>query len=228
MKLKIPENLTQQAYRSIRDTIIWGKIDGRQHLTEEFFANRFGISKSPIREALNRLESEGLITIIPRRGAFVTDFSVHDAEEIYELREALEALAIRDLILNSKVVAQLQKSVRAAAAYRKKNDKLNYIREDAAFHSILADASSNTRLKKILQNMQNQMLVLRCRTFELTSHSSIHQHTAILNALHKNQRGIAEQLMTEHIRTVRARLIDQLTKQSAPAASNGRRRLTKQ
>jgi len=227
MKLKIPENLTQQAYRSIRDTIIWGKFDGREHLTEEFFANRFGISKSPIREALNRLESEGLITIIPRRGAFVTDFSVHDAEEIYELREALEVLAIRDVILNPKVMAQLRKSVRAAAAYRKENDKLNYIREDAAFHSILAEASSNTRLKKILENMHNQMLVLRCRTFDLTSHSSIQQHTAIMNALDKNQRGIAEQLMAEHIRTVRARLVDQLTKQNAPVASSGKKRSRK-
>jgi DNA-binding GntR family transcriptional regulator len=87
--LKIPENLTQQAFRHIRDEILRGKLDGRQHLTEDYFAERFGISKSPIREALNRLESEGLITIVPRRGAFVVKLSVQDIEEIFELREAL-------------------------------------------------------------------------------------------------------------------------------------------
>ncbi|HUX09933.1 MAG TPA: GntR family transcriptional regulator [Terriglobia bacterium] len=222
MKLKIPENLTQQAYRSIRDSIIWGKIDNREHLTEEFFASRFGISKSPIREALNRLESEGLITIIPRRGAFVRDFSIQDVEEIFELREALEPLVIRNLTLNSKLVAQLQKCVRAAADYRKKNNKVNYIREDAAFHSILAQASNNMRLKKILENMHNQMLVLRSRTFELTSHSSIQQHLAVLNALSKRQVETAEQMMAEHIRTVRARLLEQLTKQNKQGPSNSR------
>ena len=87
MKLKIPENLTRQAYRLIRDEIIKGQLDSQKHLTEGYFADRFGISKSPIREALNLLESEGLIRIIPRRGAFVADFSLHDIEEIYEQRK---------------------------------------------------------------------------------------------------------------------------------------------
>lgn len=222
MKLRIPENLTQRAYRSIRDAIIWGKVEGREHLTEDFFANRFGISKSPIREALNRLESEGLITIVPRRGAFVTEFSVHDVEEIYELRKALEAIAVRNAVLNSKTLAQLQKSVRCAAAFRKKNDKLNYIREDASFHTLLAQASSNTRLRKILENMHNQMLILRCRTFELTSHTSIQQHQFILDALSKGQRETAERLMVEHIQMVEIRLVKQLTEQNRRSASNGK------
>ena len=91
MRLRIPENLTQQAYRAIQTEIITGQFDRRKRLTEEYFASRFGISKSPIREALNRLEAEGLISILPRRGAFVIDFSIEDVREIYELREALEA-----------------------------------------------------------------------------------------------------------------------------------------
>src|ERR1700676_4303782 len=64
MGLKILENLTQQAFRYIRDDIVQGKFDGRQHLTERYLAERFGMSKVPIREALNHLESEGLITLI--------------------------------------------------------------------------------------------------------------------------------------------------------------------
>ena len=59
MGLKIPENLTQQAFKFNRDEIIQGKLDGRQHLTENYFAERFGVSKPAVREALNRLESEG-------------------------------------------------------------------------------------------------------------------------------------------------------------------------
>ena len=210
MKLRIPENLTQQAYQFIRDEIIKGKLDGRQHLTEGYFASRFGISKSPIREALNRLESEGLITIKPRRGAFVSEFSIDDVEEIYELREVLEALVVRDAVLDSRVLARMRESVRAAKAYLRKNDMSNYIRQDATFHTRLAQASSNSRLRKILENMHNQMLILRRKTFELTSHTSVKQHTQILDALEKRRKDVAAKLMVRHIRTVRRRLVDHL------------------
>ena len=207
MGLKIPENLTQQAFRHIRDEILRGKIDGRQHLTENYFAERFGISKSPVREALNRLESEGLITIVPRRGAFVVELSVQDIEEIFELREALEALVVKDAVLDEKILARVRAAVMSATHYREENDKANYIRADAAFHTTLVEASSNSRLRKILENMRNQMLIVRARTFELSSHISVKQHLTILEALEQGKREDAARLMAEHIRTVRARLI---------------------
>ena len=219
MKLRIPENLTQQAYQSIRDEIIKGKLDGRVHLTEGFFASRFGISKSPIREALNRLESEGLITILPRRGAFVSEFSIHDVEEVYALREILEALVVRDAVLDSKTLGRMRESVRAAKAYLQRNDISSYIREDATFHTRLAEASSNSRLRKILENMHNQMLILRRKTFELTSHTSVKQHSQILRALEKGRKDMAAKLMVHHIRTVRKSLIDHLKKQEVGGAS---------
>jgi DNA-binding GntR family transcriptional regulator len=211
--LKIPENLTQQAFRHIRDEIIRGKLDGRQHLTEDYFAERFGISKSPIREALNRLESEGLVTIVPRRGAFVVQLSLHDIEEIFELREALEPLVVKDSALNEKVLARMRTAVMSARQFREENDKVNYIRADAAFHTTLAEASRNSRLKKILENMRNQMLIVRARTFELSSHTSVKQHLDILEALEQGKRDAAASLMAEHIQTVRARLLRYLQEQ---------------
>ena len=210
MGLKIPENLTQQAFKYIRDEIVRGKLDGKQHLTENYFAERFGISKSPVREALNRLESEGLITIVPRRGAFVVDLSIQDIEEIFDLREALETLVVKNAALDEKVLARMRAAVEAAKHYRAQNDKANYIRVDAAFHMTLVEACTNSRLKKILENMLNQMLIVRCRTFELTSHTSVNQHLLILKALEKGKRDGAASLMAEHIRTVRARLINHL------------------
>lgn len=218
MGLKIPENLTQQAFRYIRDEIIRGKIDGRQHLTENYFAERFGISKSPVREALNRLESEGLITIVPRRGAFVVELSVQDIEEIFELREALEALVVKDAILDAKTLARMRAAVMSAKRYREVNDKTHYIHADANFHTTLAEASSNSRLKKILENMRNQMLIVRARTFELSSHTSVKQHLDILEALEQGKREVAANLMAEHIRTVRARLLNYLQRQPNPPA----------
>lgn len=217
MALKIPENLTQQAFRHIRDDILQGKLDGRQHLTESYFAERFGISKSPIREALNRLESEGLIAIHPRRGAFVVELSVHDIEEIFDLREALESLVVRDAVLNEKLLARMRVAVMSARHFRETNDKSNYIRADAAFHTTLAEASSNSRLKKILENMRNQMLIVRARTFELSSRTSVTQHLDILEALEQGKRDRAANLMAAHIRAVRARLVDYLRQREKDA-----------
>ena len=219
LKLKVPENLTQQAYRLIRDEIITGRLNSHQRLTESSFAARFGISKSPIREALNRLESEGLIRIIPRRGAYVPRFTISDVEEIYELREALEALVVRDALLDSQTLSRMREAVRLAALSLKKQDKRNYVRHDAAFHAALAQASSNKRLKKILENMQNQLLILRGQTFELTSHRSIKQHMKILEAMEKGRRGAAVRLMVQHIRTVRRRLVAHLASQARHPSS---------
>lgn len=210
LKLKIPENLTQRAYKTIRNEILKGTIDGQQHFTEAFFAERYGISKSPIREALNRLEAEGLITIIPRRGAFVREFAIHDAEEIYELREVLETLVVRDAVLDGKTLARLRKIVSAAQSFLEKSDKSGYIRTDTAFHTTLAMASSNSRLRQMLESMHNQMLLLRRQTFELSSHLSVRQHLGILDALEKGHRQMAAKLMAEHIRAVRTTLIDHL------------------
>jgi DNA-binding GntR family transcriptional regulator len=215
LALRISENLTQRAYRAVRDEIIKGKLNGRQHLTEGFFAKRFGISKSPIREALNRLEAEGLVTIRPRRGALVSQFSDHDSVEILELREVLEALAIRNADLNPKMLARMRESVRAAQDCLRRNDMAHYILEDAAFHTTLGKMSSNRRLRKILENMHNQMLILRRMTSALTSHIAVKQHHKILQALEKGRKDVAENLMVQHIRTVRKRLIEHLKEQAA-------------
>lgn len=211
MKIKIPKTLTQQAYELIREEILRGGLDGRHRLTEGYFAKRFGISKSPIREALNRLESEGLIKILPRRGAYVFEFSPRDVEEIYQLREILESSVVLNLHLDSKTAARLHSVVNEANASMRRNDREKYIRLDASFHSILAQANPNSRLRKALENMHDQMLILRRRTFALSSHSSVKQHLQILKALERGARQTAAQLMIKHLRTVCERLLSDMS-----------------
>ena len=194
----IPESLTQRACRLIR--ILKGKLDSRQRLAEEVFAKRFKISKSPIREALNRLEAEALI-----------ETSLRDIEEIYELREVLEARVIRNLKPDEDTLRRLRAVLKAQEKFLRQKDKPQYIRQDAIFHAILAGANKNMRLQRALENMRNQMLILRHRTFGLSSNTSLMQHRAILHALEKCDRASAERLMVEHIRSVRDRLLSSLT-----------------
>lgn len=206
MRLQIPESLTQRALRLIRNEVTQGRLNHQQHLTEEFFARRFQISKSPIREALNRLEAEGLITIIPRRGAFVIDVTARDVDEIYEMREILEARVIRNVKVHPGLLTKLRAAVDAAEKFLRQNDKLSYVHEDAAFHALLAQSNPNRRLRKALENMHHQMMILRHRTFELSSRMSVEQHRRILRALKRGDRDMAEKIMVEHIRSVRDRL----------------------
>lgn len=222
MRLTIPESLTQRAFRLIRNEIVEGRLDSSQRLTEEFFAKKFGISKSPIREALNRLEAEGLVQIVPRRGAFVITITVRDAEEIYEMREMLEAAAIRNFEPDGQVIARLRRSLAAARNYLKANDKLRYIREDMTFHSIIAQANRNSRLRKALENMHHQMLILRHQTYHLTSHSSVVHHHQILQALEKGDRKAAEKLMVGHIRAVRDGLVEHLSSENGAGAARAK------
>src|ERR1700759_1899644 len=89
--------LTDLAYLSIKQHLLHGKLVEGARLTEESLATQLGISKSPVREALNRLESEGLISIEARRGAYVRTFTSEEARDLYDLREVLEVYAIARL-----------------------------------------------------------------------------------------------------------------------------------
>ncbi len=209
-KIKIPSNLTSLAYDSIRQYILDGKLDEDARLTEEFLSTTLGISKSPIREALNRLETEGLIRIEPRRGAYLRDFSTKDIDDLYDLREALETHVVHTAQLSPELIAELKQSVRRMRKFLKDNDKARYIDEDMRFHASLATATGNGRLCKVLENVQNQIWLFRRKTYDLSSSTAADFHEAIIAALESGERAAAVQAMSEHITTVRRKLVESL------------------
>ncbi|MFB3830170.1 MAG: GntR family transcriptional regulator [Bryobacteraceae bacterium] len=207
-KINIPSNLTSLAYDSIKQYILDGKLDEDARLTEEFLSTALGISKSPIREALNRLEAEGLIRIEPRRGAYLRDFSTKDIEDLYDLREALETHVVHTAALSPELISELKHSVRRMRKFLKENNKPHYIDEDMHFHAALATATSNNRLCKALENVQNQIWIFRRKTYDLSSSTAPDFHVAIAGALEAGDRTRAEQAMREHIATVRQKLLE--------------------
>jgi DNA-binding GntR family transcriptional regulator len=217
-KIKIPSNLTVLAYESIKQHILEGRLDGDSRLTEDFLSKQLGISKSPIREALNRLEAEGLIRIEPRRGAYLQAFSIKDINELYDLREALETHVVRTAELSDPLLTRLRQSVRRMRKFLKENDKPKYIDEDMLFHAELAGATGNDRLCRILENVQNQIWIFRRKTYDLSSSSAPDHHDAIVSALEKGDRAAAEQAMSEHISSVRRKLVEFLEAPAEPVA----------
>jgi DNA-binding GntR family transcriptional regulator len=214
-KLKIPANLTALAYNSIKEYILEGKVDGAARLTEEFLSNRLGISKSPIREALNRLEAEGLIRIEARRGAYLRTFSTKEIDELYDLREALEVHAVRTAKVTPALIAELRLSIHRLRTHRESNDRAKYIEEDVCFHAALVQATGSSLLAKEFESIQNRIWLCRRDTYDWSGGSAPDYHEEIASAL-ETDRVAAQRAMSEHIALVRRTLSEHL---SGPEAS---------
>jgi len=207
-KLSAPQNLTALAYESIKKSILEGNLGPDVRLTEESLSQQLGISKSPIREALNGLQNEGLIRIEPRRGAYLRRFTAKEVEDLYNLREALEVYAVSAVKITPELIGELKASVKRTGEYIKSHDKTSHIEEDARFHGAIAKATNNQELCRVLENVQNQIWLLRCQTYDLSSSSAPKAHAAILHAFEQGDRRKAQTAMREHISHVRIRLLD--------------------
>ncbi len=206
-KLAVPQNLTVLAYQSIKKSILAGDLEHDVRLTEEALSQRLGISKSPIREALNSLQNEGLIRIEPRRGAYLRQFSVKEVADLYDLREVLETYAVSTAKVTPQLIAELNRSINRTSQLLKMDDKIGHIEEDARFHGAIAKATENQELCRVLSNIQNQIWLFRCKTYDLSSSTAPKAHKAILEALEEGNSTKAQAAMRHHISLVRSRLI---------------------
>lgn len=216
-KIETPDNLTALAYKSIKTYILREDLDEKTRLTEELLSRQLGISKSPVREALNSLHTEGLIRIEARRGAYLRVFSSKEAKDLYGLREALEVYAVGVAELTPRLIADLRQSTQRTRKFLKANDKLGHINEDTKFHGLIASATGNAELCRVLDNIHNQIWICRRKTYELSSSTAPGAHHAILEALEKGNRKEAQTAMRKHISLVRQRLITFLEQRNGPS-----------
>jgi DNA-binding GntR family transcriptional regulator len=202
-----PRNLTKLAYDAIKSFILRENLDEQTRLTEDLLSKQLGISKSPVREALNSLSTEGLVRIEARRGAYLRQFSRKEVLDLYNLREALEVYAVATAELTPKLVTELRRSVRRTENLLKSKDKQSHIDEDTHFHGLIAEATGNAELCRVLSNLQSQIWLCRRKTYDLSASSAPDAHRAILDALEKGDRKAAQTAMRRHIALVRERLL---------------------
>lgn len=210
-KLQSEINLTEQAHRSIKRFILAGNIDTELRLTEEFFARELGISKAPVREALNALQTEGLVRIEPRRGTFLHRFTRKEIADLYDLREALEVFAAASAPMSPEVLDALDASVAKTCEYIATDMKAEHIEEDSHFHALIIQATGNEELQRVHTNIQSKLWLCRCQTYRLTSPDTPVSHRQIAEALRTGDRDAAAEVTKKHIRTVREALLRELT-----------------
>ena len=207
IKLSKTPNLTELSYRSIKQNLLDGTLGELSRLTEESLASQLGISKSPVREALNRLEAEGLICIESRRGAYVRQFSPKEVRDLYELREILETHSIAAVVITPKLLDDLEDSIDQTKKFLKDGNKARHIEEDLRFHALITAATGNQELCRVLENVQQKTLLCRSKSYELSATTAPVAHRKIYDALKNDSKEQAREAMRDHIIFVRERLL---------------------
>jgi DNA-binding GntR family transcriptional regulator len=206
---KVP-SLTELAYSSLKQSLLNGTLDNQSRFTEEYLASRLGTSKSPVREALNRLAAEGLICIEPRRGAYVRQFSAKEIRDLYDLRMILEVHSISTAAITPELLEELAASVKRTRQHLKDGDKLKHIEEDLHFHSLIVRATGNGELYRVFENIQQKSLLCRSKSYALSASTAPVAHMKIYQALKQGSKRDAKLAMQEHIGYVRDRLLSSL------------------
>ncbi|WP_263416493.1 GntR family transcriptional regulator [Terriglobus albidus] len=201
------ETLTDQAHRSIKQYILGGSFSIDERLTESFFAEHLGISKSPVREALNALQNEGLLRIEPRKGIYLRRFTAKEISDLYELREALEVYATQIVPITAEFIEALEQSLERTTELLARDNKTAYIEEDIAFHRLIVVSTGNEQLSNTHSNIQDKLWLCRCQTYQLTSPDTPAAHHAIARALQAGDREAAATATRDHIRFVRDALL---------------------
>jgi DNA-binding GntR family transcriptional regulator len=220
--IKIPKypNLTELAYLHIKQYILEGSFSEGSKLTEDTLAAQLGISKSPVREALNRLESEGLVSIEPRRGAYVRRFSLREACDLYSLREVLEVYAVGLAEITPSFLNGLAESIDRIKGDLEERDTVAYVEEDIRFHNMIAAATGNKELCRILENISQKSALCRSKTYRLAAAASPDCHDRIYLAMKEGHRELAQKAMREHILFFRDALLNCLEAEQSGANAN--------
>lgn len=201
-----------RAYDHIRRSILDSTIPVGTALSEYKLAQEIGVSRTPVREALKRLEQEGLVRAVARRGTFVADLSVCDIVEIYQVRIQLEGLAARAAAERMKptevddLIAELDRSEKQS-----KRGRLESAREhDRRLHKSIVEATSNGRLARILATLEDQVHRIRQRAMSHTPRvpASLAEHRAVLQAIKKRDGAAAEKAMRDHLQAARDNAIE--------------------
>jgi DNA-binding GntR family transcriptional regulator len=207
------ENLTlwQRVHTHLREEILSGQLPAGSELQEVALSKTLGVSRGPIREAIGRLAAEGLVTVRPRRGAVVRALSSDEFIEAYQVREALETMAVRLAVpkLTAAHVAALERAIDDMSTCGASGDVQGFFEANTAFHLVFFDAAGNRMLADLYRHLRAQIDRHRLRSLELRGdvRRSIAEHKAILRAAKASDVERTVHLVSEHIRVPQIRLL---------------------
>ena len=202
--------LWQRVHEHLREEILEGRLPPGTELQEMALSQSLGVSRGPIRDALGRLAAEGLVIVRPRRGAVVRQLSSEEFVEAYQVREALETMAVRLAVprLTAEELSRLSTHIDEMTAQADAGDVHGFFAANRSFHETFFDASGNRTLTNTYRQLLSQIDCYRRRSLQLRGdlRRSIAEHRAILRAAKAGDVDRTVHLMSEHIRVPELRL----------------------
>lgn len=201
------ESLRSKVFNSILDDILSGKLKPGETLIESKLAEEFGVSRTPIREALKQLELEGLVVSLPNRRVTVKGISEKDIDDIYVIRKRIEGLAARWATENisEEQLEELRNIVELGEFYTNKGDWEKIEELDGKFHDIIFEASNSKPLRFILSNFHQFIRKAREESLKVEGRigKTHEEHSSILKAIEAGDANDAEKAIIEHIKSSR-------------------------
>ncbi len=196
--------LGSRVFRKIREDILSGRYAADEELREKTIGDELGVSRTPVREALRQLELEGLVSIIPNKGAYVVGITQKDVRDIYEIRSRLEGLCARWAAesITKEQLGELEEIIDLSEFYSGKERYEQVVELDNRFHGVLYHASGSKELRRVLLDFH--CYVQRVRRITLSEPKRVadsnEEHSKILEALKLHDAELAETLAHEHVR----------------------------
>lgn len=196
-----------RVYIALKADILENRLPPDAPLVEVELCERFGISRTPVRQALQELERDGLLEYVPNKGMFVSQLKIVDALEIYRIREALDPLAVEISYLDSPqhLLSALETSLEQQNQHIQAGDYHNYLRADMEFHQAYTRNCTNRRLGAFLSHLVNDSLRFSNYAYGDVERAkiSITQHQEIVDALRQGDLMAAKEAVRSHMELVR-------------------------
>lgn len=221
IRLEGYQPLRDMVFDVLMSAIMQGQLSPGERLLEVQLADEMGVSRTPVREAIRRLELEGFVVMVPRKGAYVAGLSINDVEEVYEIRTVLETLAVRLAAQRMQPAdyAQLDDLSEKMRATWQEGNVDNWVSLDASFHELLYKFSRNERLVAMMNNIMEQLS--RYRIISLANvevrHNSLSEHQELIEALKRHDSEAAATAVAMHIENTKQSLINMLKAKFAAA-----------
>jgi len=203
--------------QQLRAQIVSGQIPPGEKLSEARLAERFGVSRMPVRDALKELESAGFVTIEQRRGTFVRGMSRSEILDLFEVREAVEGMAARLCAhrANNDLLATLDEVIETMSRQVEVADMDGYSQTDERFHELILSGASNERLsdhyRLLVQHLHRGLLSSIVTRRAGRMERSLAEHVEIMRALHAHDQRGAEDAMRDHVQRGRMELQDEVS-----------------
>lgn len=206
--------LRDVVFNTLRQEILTGNLKPGERLMEIHLANKLGVSRTPIREAIRKLELEGLVIMIPRRGAEVAQITLKNLKDVMEVRRALDVLAIELACerMDQQKLDTLYLACEHFSSAVKTKDTRKLAEADVAFHDKIVVSTGNTRLIQLVSNLSEQMYRYRFEYLkDVSSHEMLRQeHMEMYQSILQKDKKTAADVVRRHIDNQEKAIIEQL------------------